>query len=397
MQSGHGFTQSGAGTFTANDTTDYVLPSQSAKIVTDGLGSACKIRKIGMAAMDTTGKVLRLRLKVDDITHLSSLEVFFGSSSFASYYLWTIQTSPITSNFIPSGGSTPNQGWYTVTLNWADAAIHGTPARNSLTDLQFQVNDDAAGTATFHIQDVELIPDASATFPNGVISVSFDDSYESTYLLGLPKLQQYGFRASMFHIQDLIGTAGRMSLNEIYNLQDAYGWEMGSHAYTDADHLLTYTGMTAAQLDSDLRQMKAWEIANGLRGMDGTAYPLGQYGLTTDSVSTTSVVRKYNGYARTTSRKTYETFPPADPYRLRAQSAVTTFSGGYSPTTVETTDIPLIKANALWGIYVFHKIVTTTPAASTEIAQSDFNAIIDAINSNGVTCLPIGDVLRYYG
>lgn len=398
MQAGHGFTQSGAGTFTANDTSDYLIPSQSCKIVTDGLSSACKIRKANaMTATDFTGKTLRIRLKIDDITHLKNLNVFLGSSNFANFYNWTVQGLTGGSNFVPSGGTVAGQGWYTVTLNWADAASSGTPARTSLTDIQIQVQDDGAGTVTLRVQDIEVIPDGSAVFPTGVISIGFDDDYAAVYQYALPKLAQYGYRASIYNIQSMVGTSGRMTLAQLYALQDSYGWEMGSHAYLDADHALTYTGMTAAQLDSDLRQMKAWEILNGLRGMDGTAYPLGQYGLTTDNVSTTSIVRRYNGYARTTTRKTYETFPPADPYRLRAQSAITTFTGGYAPATVTGTDLAKIKANAAWGIYVFHNIVTGTPASTTEIAVSDFNSIIDAIAAQGIPVLPAGDVLRYYG
>lgn len=398
MQSGHGFTQSGAGTFTANDTSDFLIPSQSCKIVTDGAASACKIRKANaMTATDFTGKTVRFRIKVDDITHLKNLNFYLGSSNFASFYNWNFQGTTGGSNFIPSGGTTAGQGWYTVTLNWADAASSGSPARTSLTDIQIQVQDDGAGTVTLRVQDIEVIPDGSATWPNGVISIGFDDDYAAVYQYALPKLAQYGYRASVYSIQSMVGTSGRMTLAQLYALQDSYGWEMGSHAYLDADHALTYTGMTSAQLDSDLRQMKAWEIQQGLRGMDGTAYPLGQYGLTTDSVSTTSIVRRYNGYARTTTRKTYETFPPADPYRLRAQSAVTTFTGGYAPATVTGTDLAKIKANSAWGIYVFHNIITGTPASTTEIAVSDFNSIIDAIAAQGIPVLPAGDVLRYYG
>jgi hypothetical protein len=397
MQPGHGFTQSGAGTFTANDTTDFVIPSQSCKIVTDGLSSACKIRKAAaMTATDFTGKTLRLRLKIDDITHLKNLNLFLGSGNFASYYNWNIQGTTGGSNFIPSGGTTPGQGWYTVTLSWADAVVSGSPARTSLTDLQLQVQDDGAGTVTLRVQDIEAIPDGSAIFPTGVISIGFDDVYGSAYTYGLPKLQQCGYRGSVYTIQSMVGTTGRMTLTQLYALQD-YGWEMGSHAYLDADHALTYTGMTAAQLDADLRRLKAWEITSGLRGMDGTAYPLGQYGVTVDGVPTTQIVRQYNGYARTTSRKTYETFPPADPYRLRAQSAITTFAGGYAPSAVTGTDLAKIKASAAWGIYVFHDIVTGAPTSSTQIAQADFNAIVDAISAAGIPVLPAGDVLRYYG
>jgi len=200
----------------------------------------------------------------------------------------------------------------------------------------------------------------------------------------------------VYLIQSLIGSSGRMSLQNLDDLQK-YGWEVGSHAYLDADHALTYTGMTAAQLDNDLRLMKAWEIVNGLRGMDGTAYPLGQYGLTTDGVSTTSIIKKYNRYARTITRKTYETFPPADPYRLRAQSAIGSFAGNYPVSTITATDLPHIKANQLWGIYTMHDFTTGTPSSSTQMTVADFQTFITALAASGIPVIPAGDVLRYYG
>lgn len=397
FQAGHGFTQQGTGTYVANDTTDYLIPTQSAKITTDGISGSAKIRKAGMTSVDTTGKVLRLRVKIDDITHLKNFEVFLGSSNFANYFMWIAQGTTGGSNFIPSGGSTPGSGWYTVTLHFADATITGSPVRTSLTDLQILAQDDGAGPVTLHVQDVALVPDASAIFPNGVISIGFDDGYGSVYSYGFPKLQQYGYPASLYLIHDMIGTSGRLTLPQVANLQDQYGWEVASHANTDADHAATFTGITAATLYDDLRKMKAWETDNGLRASDGVAYPLGQYGLTSDGQPTSDTVKRFNNYARTVTRKTYETFPPADPLRLRAQSAVTTFTGGYPPATVISTDIAKIKANQLWGIYVFHDITTGAPGSTTQITQADFNSIVDAIASAGVPVIPAGDVLRYFG
>jgi len=397
FQSGHGFSSAGTGTFTANDTTDFLF-GQSCNIVTDGAGGLAKIKKVGMPAVNTTGQMIRFRVKIDDITHLTHLEVLYGSSSLANYYEWIPQQAPAGSNFIPSGGTGGNGGgWYTVTLHFADATTSGSPSRTSLTDLQFTIQDDGLGTGVkCHFQDFEIIPDASAIFPNGVVSIGFDDAYYSMYQYAFPILQAAGMRASVYLIQSLIGSSGRMSLQNLDDLQK-YGWEVGSHAYLDADHALTYTGMTAAQLDNDLRLMKAWEIVNGLRGMDGTAYPLGQYGLTTDGVSTTSIIKKYNRYARTITRKTYETFPPADPYRLRAQSAIGSFAGNYPVSTITATDLPHIKANQLWGIYTMHDFTTGTPSSSTQMTVADFQTFITALAASGIPVIPAGDVLRYYG
>jgi aryl-phospho-beta-D-glucosidase BglC (GH1 family) len=198
----------------------------------------------------------------------------------------------------------------------------------------------------------------------------------------------------------MLGTANRLTLTDVKTRVDRFGWESCAHAQLDANHGSTYTGLTAATLEADLRAQRAWQLANGIRGGDGTAYPLGQFGKTSDGQSTTDIVRRYFAWARTTANRTRETFPPAGIHRLRAISSISTFTGGVTPTSLTTTTTGTIdkaKTNAAWLILVFHKIATTTPAATTEVLQSDFNAIIDKINSTGMPVMTVGDVLRYQG
>lgn len=396
FQTGHGWTSNGTGaTFNLNDTTDFDSGTQSAKMTTGGAGAQTNIRKFAGTVPDTTGKYFRLRIKVDDTTHLSELDFYLGSTNLGSNYKWTFFTLGA-SAYVVSGQ------WLTVVLSFADAVITGSPARSGMTDLQIQAWDDnTTNPVTVHIQSVELVPDGSTPFPNGVVSFCFDDSWDSPKTIGAwDKLDGLGWPASMFVITDVLGVASRLTLADLKNRHDRWGWEIASHAYTDAAHALTYTGETAAALETDRRAQKAWMITNGLRDADGSAYPLGQFGQTTDAQSTREVSRRYFAYERTTSSRTVETYPPADPLRLRATSAITTFAGGVTPaslTTASTGKIAKAAANAGWLILVFHKIVTTTPAATTECLLSDFQAIVDAVNAAGMRVKTIGDVLRFGG
>lgn len=395
FQSGHGWTSSGTGaTFALNDTTDFIIGSQAAKLTTGGAGAQTNIRKFAGTVPDTTGKVFRLRLKVDDITHLNELDFYCGSSSLANTYKWSFHIQG-GSAWITSGD------WVTVTLSFADATTAGSPTRSGMTDLQLQAWDDNTGNpVSVHLQSVELVPDGSAVFPSGVASVCFDDSWSSARDLAWAKLDALGYPASLFTITDQLGSANHITLANLKTRTDRFGWESCGHANTDANHAATYTGLTASALEADLRAQRAWQLAGGIRGGDGTAYPLGQFGKTSDGQSTTDVTRRYFSWARTTANRTRETFPPAGVYRLRAISSISTFSGGTTPTSLTTTTTGTIdkaKANSAWLILVFHKIVTTAPASTTECAQTDFNAIIDKLNTAGMQVLPIGDVLRYYG
>ncbi|MCO6011430.1 hypothetical protein NE236_41420 [Actinoallomurus purpureus] len=395
MQSGHGWTSSGTGaTFNLNDTSDSISGSQAAKLTTAGTAAQTNIRKFAGSVPDTTGKIFRLRIKVDDATHLNELDFYCGSSSLANTYKWSF--------FIGGGSAWITSGdWVTVTLNFADATTTGTPARSGMTDLQLQAWDDGTGNpVTVHLQSVELISDGSAVFPSGVASICFDDSWSSPRDLAWSKLDSYGYPASLFTITDQLGSANHITLTDLKTRVDRFGWESAAHAQLDANHAATYTGMTAAQLEGDIRAQRAWLISNGVRIGDGTAYPLGQFGRTSDNVSTVDITRRYFSWARTTARRTAETFPPADPFRLRAISSISTFAGGVTPsslTTASTGTIDKVKASSGWLILVFHKIVTGSVGSTLECAQSDFNAIIDKINTAGMPVATIGDVLRYYG
>ncbi|WP_441248251.1 hypothetical protein [Kitasatospora sp. McL0602] len=138
-----------------------------------------------------------------------------------------------------------------------------------------------------------------------------------------------------------------------------------------------------------------------LPGASGFAYPLGQYGLTSDGQPTGQVFDDYYDWARTTHSKTKETWPPADPYQLRAVSAVSTFSGGYAPTlltTAGTGDIDRAVAEATWLILTFHNVVpdATRLTSTGQIKVSDLTGIAAKVAASGARVLTIGEALRTY-
>jgi peptidoglycan/xylan/chitin deacetylase (PgdA/CDA1 family) len=396
LQSGHGWTNN-AGSTLSTDTSDYVLGTQSVVITTGGAGAQANLSKTGMASMDATNKVVRLRFKIADLTNVQEIGFFLGSSSFANFYKWSIWTSG-SSRFAQSGE------WATITLSWADATTGGSPVRSALTDGRFYIIDNNTGAQVVaKWQSCELVPDGSSTWPTGVISICFDDTYAAQWTLAKPILDTYGYPATAFTIGEYVDSAvspGRLTLAQLKAMQVHSGWEIAAHANTGTNHSASYTGLTAAQLESDIRNQHMWLNAKGFRGADGTAFPLGQFGSTSDGASTTDIVRAHWGYARTTSSRMKETFPPADRWRLRAISGISTFSGGYAPsslTTAVTGDIAKCATYKTWLILVFHNIVTTTPASTSECLQSDLSSIVAAINAAGIPVRTIADVLRTGG
>lgn len=388
--SGHGYTTSGTGVGTA-DLNDAVnqLPgyAQCVTLVTAGNGAAANVTNTSVTSFDATGSALRVRLQVPQTARLLELDVFVGDSGFANYYKWTPVVSGA-SQLITDGD------WVVLQLSWHDAVATGTPTRSACTAVQVTAYD-TGSAATVRLQSVELVPDASALFPNGVVSVCFDDSWDSA-LAGAKKLSQYGYNATEFLILDALGSTSYLTLAQVRALHDEHGWEIAAHAATGVNHGTGYTGLTAAQVETDVVAQRQWMVSHGLRDADGFAYPRGLHGLTSDAKPIADSIRDRFAYARTTHSSTAgEVLPPAEPYRLRGISDISGYAGGVTAsafTTSTTGHLDRCKSQRSWLILVFHKIVVT-PTSTTEITQADFDAIVDAVNAKSIPCMAIGDVL----
>jgi peptidoglycan/xylan/chitin deacetylase (PgdA/CDA1 family) len=395
FQVGHGWT--GSAGFVANDTADFAMGTQSAHLTTSSTGTF-KIES-GTLSLDLTTKQIRCMVKIPDITNVNAMNVWAGNdAAYTNAYKWFVQGTIGGSNQIISGGTTPTAGWVRLVLNVTDAQIIGSPTRTGITKIKFEISRTAAaGEVTLQVQEMSFVPEPSTPYPNGAVLICFDDILGEQWTNAMPVLQPLGFRANFFVIIDQVGGSNRLTLNQLRALQDQ-GNEIHAHAYTDADHSLSYTGLTASALDADLRASKAWLNANGFRGQ-GTAYPLGQYGVTTDGVSTDSIVQKYFSFARADSSGTNKpggTYPLGAPFRLPALSSVTTFAGGFTPTNLVGTGVGGLQtcaANHGVKILTFHKVVTGVPASLSEIAVADFQTIMNQIVSSGMRVLTFSEYL----
>jgi hypothetical protein len=387
-QSGNSFVANG-GTLTA-DTVVFARGSQCAKYVSPGDNATYAVTG-AITSADTTGKALRIAVRVEDITTLQNLDVTLAvDGTFASGWTWNPQSTTGTSTYLTSGD------WVLMSLGFADATAVGAGARSGLTALRVRIRDTGAAV-TVRLQAAELIADGAAVFPSGVVILTADDVYQSFIDQGKTILDTYGYPVTAYVIQDRVGLSGRLTLQEMQDLQAASGWELACHASSDTIHGLTYAGVTAAQVDADARAMKAYAVSNGFHGADLFALPKGATGKTTDGTSITSILQKYFATSATTVNKTREVFPPSDPFRVRRISAISSFSGGYAPANITGAggDLDKIKANGGVLVLNFHQLVAASPADTSQCLTSDFTSIIAAINSKGIPVLTMGELMRY--
>ena len=412
FQSGHGWTAGGGGTGSSNvnDTSTFIRGTQCASVTTAANGVQSNISNTAVSPPSLAGKMIRLVFKVDSVTHLSHMAFYLGTSNFSNFFQWTFHTHSSTAgqqNWVQSGE------WVTVDLQWDSVSTasgsfslssHGVPSvQTGFTCMRVAAYDDGAAAITWHLQAVEIVADTTATFPGGVVSVTFDDSYQNVFTYGRPAMDTYGYRGTLFTIQDLVAASNGstyLTVSQLQQLASASGWDVQGHAYTDANHAAGYNTLTALQVQDEMRYLRAWMLSNGFAG-DIFAYPHGWFGNTSDNVPIEQIAQQYWGAARCIVEEVSEVGPAAPmPFRLRSITGINdgTALGGTTVANLIATGGPLDKcaANGSWLILTFHQIITGTPSDSTMCTQTGFTSVMSAINSLGIPVLPVADVIRYY-
>lgn len=377
FQSGHGWTSTGNGSVELNDTTNYVLGSQGISLATAGAGSAKLIKKTGMSAIDLSASQVVVWLKCPDITNLSYIDIYCGDTTFTNHFynLFFDATqqpiAPITSD-----------EWVKVTIprdGWTES---GSPAWNNITDIQMRVTDDNTGNpVTVYFGGIGYTPDSSA-FPNGVVSITFDDGRSTQFTEGRKKMDAYGFPGTAYVIVDLIGTSGFMTAAQLTELEAMHGWEIAAHAYTQANHDANYRNLTAAQVANEASKMKAWLVDNGYRGHNHFAYPGGGWNLEVEEV----LGRHYQSL-RLLTNTPRQSIPPWDAHRLQCFQVLRTTTTAAIQALIDDA-----YAKKSWLVLLFHGIVTT-PSLTTEYSIANFGTVIDYVNTKGIPVRTVGDVL----
>ena len=246
-----------------------------------------------------------------------------------------------------------------ITLPWESAQeTTGTPNRAAVGSIRIRTA--GTGACDFHIQAIGTVPVAIGAV-NARLSFTFDDSW-ATDVNAARILSARGISATSYVIPTKIGQSGRCTVADLQMLRRLHRWDIQAHS--DAAN---YALMTEAQLRAEWVATKQFFAANGLGRAEHLAYPGGY-----SNTAVVNAARDYFATARTTYssdgiNSTWQlgTYPPADPYRLRARSSISSYSGGASVASVKT-HIDYAVAGGLWFILVFHRIVPTTTESTSD-------------------------------
>lgn len=394
FQSGHGYFSSLAagGSANVNYSTDYLNGSQCVQLVSDGAGGNNYIKKNSISpTIDWTGKQPRIWVKFptpSDINNVQTLSVYISSDNVVANF-WTAEFGNLNTypNWLSAEGD-----WCGVTIPWGALAANttGTPSIAASNAIWLKLIDKNSSPVTVLFGGIEQVAQPA----NGVVSFTFDDGLSTVFSNARSKLSQYRYPATAYIIADVIGGSsvngdgtGYMTLQNLSDLQEKHGWEIGAHAYKVANHNLTngFTDMAASALERELVGIRTWLQSNGFNSSDHLALPRGYHNATTAPLT-----RKYFLSTRTTWHPTLsETFPPADPNKLRIFYVLNSTS-----TASVQTAIDRAFTNKEWLILLFHDITSGSASGSTQYTTTNFGTIVDYVNSKGIAVRTVGDVIQ---
>ena len=361
------------------DTSDFVLGTQSVSFDTDGRGSVSTLQQLEIAPVDFTDNDLKIWVKVDHVAHLAALDVWLGDSGLHDLYKFRLRSTQ-SQQFMTDGD------WVSFTVAWSpdNYAVEGTPDRTAISEVAIRAADDGTGNPVrVHLNGLALVPEPIQRYPHGVVSFTFDDGWATAVTPGSQLLAAHGFPATAYVIDDVVGLADRVTLAQLHDLQTA-GWDIAVHAHTDLHHFVRYPSLTAAEVEDDMVDARAWLIDNNFHGYDHCAYPGGDFSGGPDVIG---LAGRYFTSCRTIFEKQRETYPPSDALKLRVLLVT-------NPMTLATVEqmVDDARQSREWLVLVFHKIGRST-TDSIEWSPSRFSALADYIAASGMPVQTVSTVL----
>jgi peptidoglycan/xylan/chitin deacetylase (PgdA/CDA1 family)/uncharacterized protein YjdB len=196
----------------------------------------------------------------------------------------------------------------------------------------------------------------------GLVSINFDDGYQSMYDNGLPILDAAGLKSTQYIITQQVGWDTYVTLNEVLQMYNN-GHEIGVHTRTHPN----LTTLTEAQMTDEIAGAKQDLISWGINPTT-LAYPYGAYNPTVEGVVQSAGLRGardsdlgYNssGLGLTFGGRLYHDTHPLLLWSEAAENDMNTTLGDI------TSEIDYAVANNLWLIVLFHRVDETGSCCSS--------------------------------
>lgn len=375
FQSGHGFAKTG-GNGTVTDDATVALPgmAQSLKLAMAGDQVALTADKT-FTAIDLSAQSLIGLVRIDDRAHIKELSLQVTADNFVNFSKCTIvPQTPYAAG--DNHAWTPEGDWYWFSLSRGDfGSGSGTTNWAAINKIRLRANDNGtACNAWFALLGFRPDPAAAS------VIIEFDDN-DPSVMTAAQIMAAAGFRGVTNTIVERVGTPTSLTLAQLQALRDLYRWDVCPHAYFDAaTHTPGYDAISAAAAEFDMRLARQWHIDNGF-SPDFLALPHGTW-----TSSLRPLFAKYFRTVRTvygtdgaTARAVAETWPPADPLRLRCWQIQSTDT----PAAI-LTNIDKAITNKESISLLFHQLVSSVTDASIQYLTTDFQTLITGLAGKSI-------------
>lgn len=216
-------------------------------------------------------------------------------------------------------------------------------------------------TDDYMLEPVTIVP-----LNRPIVSLTFDDFFNSMYDTVYSMFKQYGFTGTIYLTTKDLGAPDTMSPEKLREMHD-YGFEIGAHTVTHA-HL---PFLTPQEVDYELSESKAdIEAFSGIVAKS-FATPYGEYN---DAIK--SQIKTYFNSHRSVDVG-YNTKDNYDRFNIRAMSATNITT----PETVLGWVDDAVRDKA-WLVIVYHDIVDN--GGTWTNTQAHMQAVVDGLKDRGV-------------
>jgi peptidoglycan/xylan/chitin deacetylase (PgdA/CDA1 family) len=220
----------------------------------------------------------------------------------------------------------------------------------------------------WNLRQIVSAPAVDNVAPQARLSFTFDDGLTTSLAKAAPILARYGFRATDFVITNCVGTAGicpantdtdYMTWNQIGQLHQQYGWEIGSHT-------VTHPALGEVSIGKQEHELADSKIALAQHGYTATSFasPYGDY-----SNQTLALAAKYYQVHRGFWDIGYN-YWPYNEYLLKVQQIQSNISVSQAESFIDHA-----IQDKQWVIFVFHDI-KDRPSTNPD----DFEYATDSLN-----------------
>jgi peptidoglycan/xylan/chitin deacetylase (PgdA/CDA1 family) len=210
-----------------------------------------------------------------------------------------------------------------------------------------------------------------------IISLDFDDGFESAYQLAEPIIHAAGYRTTQYIITHALGEKNYMTVQQVLAMQAA-GDEIGAHTQTHP-HL---TDIPLAQAQTEITGSKQDLLDMGVTSVTTFAYPYGSHNAAIEGLV------KNAGFID--ARITGPGFNDAntDPYALY-------YFGIFASTTPAMVEsaIDTVAKNKKWLIIVFHR-VDETPISAEDTSHQLVQEFVDYIHQKNIPVVTNAEGLK---